>query len=158
MDAREADASDSAPWSPVPTSIAREFVRDNEDAQLEVVFPTVYEEDRTAKLKDLITAQAAGSITHQRMSEQVAKELGFEEYDYTDELDAIEEEMKNLPKTILGVADQIAGAKGDTGGDPASGAAGGAPGSGMASDRLDTGEHRFPLSGVAQSRFKRQQQ
>jgi hypothetical protein len=36
-----------APWSPVPVRQAREFLRANPDARIEIIFPTVYEEDRS---------------------------------------------------------------------------------------------------------------
>src|SRR5258707_294847 len=45
--------SDGAPWSPVPLRPARDLVKRHPESAIDVVFPTVYEEDRTAKLKDL---------------------------------------------------------------------------------------------------------
>ena len=152
-DAREAGASDEAPWAPVPLRPARDFVERNEDATIDVVFPTVYEEDRSAKLKDLATAQAVGAITHQRMSEQMAKELGFEQYNYDDELENIEIEMKKLPPGIISSTDQIGGAgKGGAGG----GITIGAPSAGLASeDELEP--RRADLSGKTTHEFRKQQ-
>ncbi len=82
-----------APWAPLPLRQARKYIQDNPDAQVEIIFPTVYEEDRAAMMKDLATAQSVGAITHRRMSEQMAKELGQEQYDY----DTEQEEIKLHP-------------------------------------------------------------
>lgn len=110
------DAQFVPPWSPVPTALGKAFITQNRDAQIDIVFPTVYEEDRTAKIKDLATAQALDSITHQRMSEQIAKEMGFENYEYTEEEDQIKDEKKKLQTGStaigstgeLGIADDLA--------------------------------------------------
>ena len=112
------DAQFVPPWSPVPTALGKTFINQNRDAQIDIVFPTVYEEDRTAKIKDLATAQALDTITHQRMSEQIAKEMGFENYEYAEEEDQIKEEKKKLQTGStaigatgeLGIADDLASA------------------------------------------------
>jgi hypothetical protein len=75
----------AAPWSPVPLSAARDFVKRNPDAALEVNFPTVFEEDRSAKIKDIMTGDVSGYISHRRSAEQYAKEMGFEQFDYDEE-------------------------------------------------------------------------
>lgn len=97
-DARLREAYGIAPWSPIPTRLARAFIEQNEDAVLEMIFPEVYEEDRTAKIKDLATAQALGAISHQRMSEKIAKELGEESYNYDEEMEQIQQETQLLPQ------------------------------------------------------------
>lgn len=102
------DSQEIAPWAPVPTAIGKKWVENSPDAQIDIVFPTVYEEDRTAKLKDLGTANGLGVISHQRMAEQMAKELGFEQYEYADEMVQVQQEEKTIGPTAIGVADDIA--------------------------------------------------
>lgn len=55
------------------------------DVEIEVTFPTIAEQDRTAKLKDLYTAQEAGWISKKRAATIAAKELGITEYEYEEE-------------------------------------------------------------------------
>lgn len=169
-------ASNEAPWSPTPVRPARAYQRAHEDAQLNIVFPTVYEEDRTAKLKDLMTANAVSAITHQRMAEQMAKELGFEQYDYRAELHSIQVEAKKLSPDIGGSVDQIAGVNPQLqpGAQPPAGAPpGGVPGAppspktrakigaptpGLANDEdKDVPPRRADLSGPSVRAFKKQQ-
>lgn len=102
------DAQFTPPWAPVPTAVGKKWIEKSPDAQIDIVFPTVYEEDRTAKLKDLGTANGLGVISHQRMSEQMAKELGFEQYEYTDEMRQIQIDAKTISPTTVGVADDVA--------------------------------------------------
>jgi hypothetical protein len=82
----------AAPWSPVPLEPARKFIKDNPDAAIEVNFPTVFEEDRSAKIGDLIKGDLAGFISHRNAAEQYAKEMGFEQYDYDDTQEEIAQE------------------------------------------------------------------
>lgn len=82
----------AAPWSPVPLEPARKFIKENPDAAIEVNFPTVFEEDRSAKIGDLIKGDLAGFISHRRAAEQYAKEMGFEQFDYDDEQTEISNE------------------------------------------------------------------
>jgi hypothetical protein len=167
------------PWSPVPTSVGKKWVQKHPDAQVDVVFPTVYEEDRTAKIKDLGTAQGLDYISHQRAADQAAKELGFERYDYAEEQDQIKVEAKSIPQPALGVADDIASAvvglpvgpggkitpkaagKAPVGpGGGSTGPAGsvvGAPAPGMASETPDPPTRRAPVSGAGKSEFRHQQ-
>src|SRR5262245_43357771 len=97
-----------APWTPVPLGQIKEWFKTNPDAELETVFPTVYEEDRTSKIKDLATAQGLAYITHRRAAEQTAKELGLEKYDYEDEQEQIKQEMASVPQSGLAMGDAIA--------------------------------------------------
>ena len=78
-----------APWSPVPTGLARQYIEDNPGAKIEIVFPTAWEEDSSSKIKNLGTAEALGVLSHRRMSAQMAKELGFEQYNYDEEMEQI---------------------------------------------------------------------
>jgi len=124
--------SSPAKWTPVPTKNARQFVKRHPEAAIDVVFPTVYEEDRSAKLKDLGTAQALGAISHRRMAEQMAKELGFDPYNYQEEMDQIKDENPPIdPAKTLGSGDKVVqGILGPLAGTPPKPGApgGGAPG------------------------------
>jgi hypothetical protein len=164
-------ASNEAPWSPVPVRPAREFIRQNEDATLGIVFPTVYDEDRPSKMKDLTTAQAVAAITHQRMAEQMAKELGFEQYDYDAEIQAIRLEAKRLPDGTVSAVDQVAGVdptKPDTPEEASKMAAPtmpgavpsmkvGAPTPGLQGDDEPQPSRRAPLSGDSKAEFRKDQ-
>jgi hypothetical protein len=177
------DAQFVPPWSPVPTALGKAFITQNRDAQIDIVFPTVYEEDRTAKIKDLATAQALDTITHQRMSDQIAKEMGFENYDYSEESDQIKDEKKKTQTGSsaigstgeLGIADDLASQtiglnvgpggeitpkKGGAGGiGPGGGSTGpqpiGAPAPAMAAD--DAGKKRGEISDRSVSQWKKYQ-
>lgn len=87
-------------WSPVPLSRAREFLAKHEDAQVEFIFPSVYEEDRTRKLQDLSFLEQTKVITHRRFSEQSAKEIGIENYDFDEEQEQIEEEQATAASAV----------------------------------------------------------
>lgn len=100
----------SAPWSPTPLLAVRRLIAAEPEMQIDVVFPTVYEEDRTVKIKDLAAAQGLDAISHRRMAEQIAKELGIEQYDYDDERAQIVREQATVDKPPLGLADSFTGA------------------------------------------------
>lgn len=70
----------------------RLFERFGIDAEIEVTFPTVAEQDRTAKIRDLYTAQEAGWISKRRAATIGAKELGVTEYEYDEEQEEIEQD------------------------------------------------------------------
>lgn len=114
-------SSSPADWSTVSVRQARQFLHDHPEAAIDVVFPTVYEEDRSAKLKDLGTAQALGAISHQRMAEGMAKELGIDPYNYEEEQDQIRDENPPIdPAKNLGSGDKVMqGMLGPLGGTPA---------------------------------------
>lgn len=173
------DAQFVPPWSPVPTAIGAAFINKNRDAQIDIVFPTVYEEDRTAKIKDLATAQALETITHHRMSEQIAKEMGFENYEYDEEQEQIKEEKKasdvgSTATAGVGIADDLASQeigldvgpggemtpkKKGSGIGPGGGSTGpqpiGAPAPSMAAD--SAGTKRGELSNTSTSQWKKYQ-
>jgi hypothetical protein len=147
------DATKDAPYQRLPLAIARERIQLDETWNLDTIFPEVYEEDRTTKMKDLATAQAVGAITHRRMAEQMAKELGFDDYDYDSEIQEIMKEQSELPQSILGVADALAGAPAKSGGNPA-------PPGGWQPAPEDEGElypRRHEMSGDSTARFRRMQ-
>jgi hypothetical protein len=171
---REAGAygGPEAPWTPVPTGQIRAWLAANPDAALETVFPAVYEEDRTSKIKDLATAQGLDYVTHQRAAEQVAKELGIETYDYAAEMQAIKEEKKTLSAVSLAIGDAIAqnvvglpqpgagrgGAAGATTFGRSGGVTIGAPAPAMASEGPeDQQPKRHELSGDETARFRKMQ-
>jgi hypothetical protein len=145
--------SKTAPWSGVPLWIARNKIQRDQAWDMDVIFPEVYAEDRTSKLKDLATAQAVGAITHQRMAEQMAKELGFDDYDYASEIAAIKNEQETLPPSLLGVADAVAGAPSKPAGNPAP------PGGWVPAPEQETPMYprRYDLSGAATARFRKLQ-
>lgn len=107
---RVVEADVRSPWSPIPTKNIRRLIAANEDAQLDVITPTAYEEDRSTKIRDLAGAKETGVITHRRYAEQVAKELGFEQYDYDEETRQIEQEKASAPQPggNLGAGDVLA--------------------------------------------------
>jgi hypothetical protein len=108
-----------APWAPLPTWLARQFRQEEPDAAPEFIFPTVYEENRSEKIRDLTAAKAENWITHRRTAEQGVKELGFERYDYDEEQDAIAKERKaGIGAPALGGGDDLAKSLG-LGGPPA---------------------------------------
>ncbi len=107
----EGAATPEAPWAPLPTWLARAYQQENPDAVIDLIFPAVYEEDRSVLLKDLITSQEAQFITHRRAAEQGAKELGVENYDYGEEQDNIRAERKaGVGAPPLGAGDALGGA------------------------------------------------
>lgn len=69
------------------------------DADREFNFPELIVEDRSKKIQDLIMAHDKLVISHQTMSEIMAKELNVTTYDYDDEQKQIEDE--NLKNPLL---------------------------------------------------------
>lgn len=65
------------------------------DAEIEVTFPEVITQDRSAKLKDLSLAESQGWISHSRAAEIAAKELNISNYDWAIEKVEIEGERKD---------------------------------------------------------------
>jgi hypothetical protein len=104
------EAMPVAPWVPTPLKSVREYIREDPSAQIEIGFPEVFDEDRTAKITDLGTANELKVITHKRMAEAIAKELDFEQYDYAEEMEEIEKEQDNplLKPPELGSGDALA--------------------------------------------------
>jgi hypothetical protein len=115
-----------APWTPLPLDQARRFIRENEDATIEIVFPTVYDEDRSRKILDLGAAFNTHVISHERYAEQVAKELGFTSYKYEDEMDDVRNEMNDplVSPPPLGIGDALAMGGGSGGKDSGAGKSG----------------------------------
>ena len=58
-------------------------------ADAEFILPTIYEEDRSAKFKDVQLAYEVKAISHRRLSTTMASELGAEEYNYDEEMEEI---------------------------------------------------------------------
>ncbi len=150
------ETAKDAPHQPMVLWIARNRIREDENWSLDTIFPEVMEEDRTSKLKDLATAQAVGAITHRRMAEQMAKELGFDDYDYDTEIEEIEREQKELPSSLLGIADNI----GTSVLGPIVPAKKGVPMGdqfGPGAEREELYPRRYDMSGAATARFRKLQ-
>lgn len=78
----------------------RLFTQFNVDAEIEVTFPELVVQDRSAKLKDLALAQTQGWISQKRAAEIAAQELQITEYAFDKETDEIKkEETLPLPRT-----------------------------------------------------------
>lgn len=80
-----------------------------EGAQIEVTFPELVTQDRSAKLQDLSLAQTMGWVSSKRAAEIAAQELQITEYDFDKEQEAIEDEdamkaQKSAPLTAPGAA------------------------------------------------------
>lgn len=109
--------SQEAPWTPLPTWLARVFQQEHPDAAIDVEFPTVYEENRSEVIRDISTAEAQNYITHRRAAERVVKELGIEQYDYDEEQRHIKaEKAAGIGPAALGGGDGLAKALGMGGG------------------------------------------
>jgi hypothetical protein len=78
----------------------RLFKRFGLDAHIEVTFPELVTQDRSAKLKDLAMAQAQGWISKRRAAEIAAQELQITEYNWTKEEQAIKQEEEQAPQMI----------------------------------------------------------
>jgi len=150
-----------APWSPVPLADAREFINADETRKLDMIFPTVYEEDRSVKLKDLAMVQGLDYASHRWASEQSAQELGREDFDYDTEMKTIKKERVTLPPPppLPGMEPGEPGAvppgRGiGAGGDPTSGEF--LPAGTPHSD-IEQPEKRDQISGPVQAEFRRQQ-
>jgi hypothetical protein len=63
------------------------------DEDIEVTFPDIVTQDRTAKLKDLAQAQLMNWISAERAAPIAAKELGVTDYDYTNEKQTMAKEQ-----------------------------------------------------------------
>ncbi len=105
---RESYGADAdSPWAPVPLAPAREFLRKNPEAKLDLVFPETFVEDRSQKIKDVITAEGVGMLSHHRATELVAQEFGLEQFDYVAEMEQIRIERAQYGD-ILGGGDALA--------------------------------------------------
>lgn len=74
---------------------------------IEVTFPTIVEQDRSSKLKDLLVAEEAGWISKERAATIAAKELSITEFEYEEEKEDIAsgiEPMDVAPLTKPGMA------------------------------------------------------
>ena len=69
-----------------------------EGAECEITFPELISQDRSAKIKDLITAQEVDAIDHEYMSTSIAQELGYTSYDYGATQAKIEKEKTEQAK------------------------------------------------------------
>lgn len=70
-----------------------------EGVEWEITFPEIITQDRSAKIKDIITVQYAGYIAKSRAAEMCAKELDITEYDY--ETEKLEIDADKPPVTVI---------------------------------------------------------
>lgn len=64
-------------------------------ARLEVTYPEIITQDRSAKLQDLALAQSEGWINKKNAATSAAKELGFDEYNYDSDSDDEEQDTSD---------------------------------------------------------------
>lgn len=69
------------------------------DAEIEVTFPELVSQDRSAKLKDLAMAEMQGWISKERAAEIAAKELGIMDFNFKDEQASVEK--SEGPRALL---------------------------------------------------------
>lgn len=74
---------------------ARLFKQFGIEADIEVTFPELISQDRSAKLKDLALAEAQGWISKRRSAEIAAKEFDITTYEYEEELEEIKKEQSD---------------------------------------------------------------
>src|SRR2546428_5316767 len=102
-------ASTPAQWAGVNVRQARQFIADHPEAKLDITFPTAYEEDRSAKIKDIGTAQSLGYVSHKRAAEMVALELGISDFKYEAEMEQVADEEPPIdPAKDLASGDKVA--------------------------------------------------
>jgi hypothetical protein len=86
----------------------------NED--IEVTFPELITQDRSAKLKDLVLCESRGWLSSERCAEIAAKEMGVTEYIYNEEKLKIDSQEPIMPLTAapqLGQDQQPSGVNGE---------------------------------------------
>lgn len=65
----------------------------------EITFPELITQDRSQKIKDTIMANEVGVISHEMMCNIIAKELGYNSYNYDNEQSAIQKEADKNEKS-----------------------------------------------------------
>ncbi|OPZ22999.1 MAG: hypothetical protein BWZ03_00667 [bacterium ADurb.BinA186] len=70
-------------------------------AEVEVTFPELISQDRSAKLKDIAAAQSQGWISKKRAAQIAAKELNITEFDFEEESLEIENETPDFGPLTL---------------------------------------------------------
>src|SRR3989442_6525397 len=102
-------ASTPAQWAGVNVRQARQFIADHPEAAVDIVFPTAYEEDRSAKIKDIGTAQSLGYVSHKRAAAMVALALGISDFKYEAEMEQVADEEPPIdPAKDLASGDKVA--------------------------------------------------
>lgn len=104
------------------------------ETDVEFNFPELIVEDRSKKIQDLVTAHNNLVISHQTMSEIMAKELNISTYDYDDEQKEISDENINNP-LLLKIIDAEDGIQSDGEGQDLTGDGKGAENQGRTFDR-----------------------
>lgn len=98
------------------------------DESFECIFPEISSEDRTAKIGDIMKAEVAKYISHERAAVMVAKELAITAYDFDSEQEAMQTEADlgiGAEWSKAALNDQGGGTKGGAASDELAGAAGG---------------------------------
>jgi hypothetical protein len=67
------------------------------DFDMEVTFPELISQDRSAKLKDLALAESQRWVSNETAAEIAAKEFGITSYKYAEEIQRIAQDVKDLP-------------------------------------------------------------
>ncbi len=65
------------------------------DKGFQIIFPEIATEDRSAKLKDIMTSQAVEYISHERAATMTASELQITDFDYDEEQEQIRQERQD---------------------------------------------------------------
>lgn len=95
-----------------------------EQVDIEVTFPELIVQDRSAKVKDLAAGQAAGWISKKRAAEIFAKEMGITEYEYEAELADIAKERGPEANPLTATGSSISKIAADLAGQGSSSGAG----------------------------------
>jgi len=148
-EANQYGGSDGAPWTSVPLKQARDFINADDTRALNILFPAVHQEDRTAKIKDIITAQGVDYLSHARSARMVAQEFEVENYEYDTEMETIKVERTTLPPPE---ASLLPGEPGGGGSVPAATAA-----DAFLDDVPEQQPRRAEISGEFQHDFRKQQ-
>lgn len=83
------------------------------DADIEVTFPELVTQDRSAKLKDLAMAEQMGWLSSKTVAAIAAKELGVTKYDWKTEQELMKEEPQSMPITSPLTAPSLSDAQPD---------------------------------------------
>jgi len=148
-EAQHYGGSDGAPWTPVPLKQARDFINADDTRAVNILFPAVHQEDRTAKIKDIITAQGVDYLSHARSARMVAQEFEVENYEYDTEMETIKVERLTMPPPEQAL---LPGGPGGGGSVPAAAAA-----DAFLDDVPEQQPRRAEISGEFQHDFRKQQ-
>jgi hypothetical protein len=75
------------------------------DPGVNVIFPEIITQDRSAKLKDLLLCEQSRWLKPERVATMAAKEMGVSDYSYQEELEDLKEQLPEVP-LVLGSPEQ----------------------------------------------------